>query len=287
MAETLLVGRIPYAFYGSLRELLLYEPRMDDSAPQEALKELGLSKYAAETLVGLQQLGVATASDIAEVTDVPRSQVYGAIDELEEVGVVDVQETSPKRFTAAAPETVGDILQARLARQTNTAVTRLQEIDTVGDASAESEESIWRAEGVAAVAERVRQLVDTAADELQYYCAQSTALSTELREQLEERADAGLDVTLYTTPSTTTGLADDASAVSVRSVELPAALRDHCTRLLVVDQDAVLVGVPPTTPSAAETCFWSSNTQISIILVAVFDSLLTDAAGAAAEAGNS
>ena len=37
----------------------------------EGLQQLGLKKYEAEVFVGLSQIGVGTAKDISELTDVP------------------------------------------------------------------------------------------------------------------------------------------------------------------------------------------------------------------------
>ncbi len=57
---------------------------MDESDAIEALEELGLSNYEAKVFVALQRLGTGTARDIHQATDVPRSQVYGAAESLQE-----------------------------------------------------------------------------------------------------------------------------------------------------------------------------------------------------------
>ena len=87
---------------------------MDDADAVEALTALGLSTYAARTFVGLQKLGVASASEVAGVTEVPRSQVYGATDELEALGLVDVQEGSPRRYRPVGVEEARELLYERL-----------------------------------------------------------------------------------------------------------------------------------------------------------------------------
>jgi sugar-specific transcriptional regulator TrmB len=58
--------------------------------PTAALQRLGLSEYEAETFVALQQIDSGSASDVAEVSNVPRSPVYGAADDLEDRGLLDV-----------------------------------------------------------------------------------------------------------------------------------------------------------------------------------------------------
>ncbi|HET7324565.1 MAG TPA: helix-turn-helix domain-containing protein, partial [Halococcus sp.] len=52
-----------------------------------ALKRLGLSSYEAQVFVALQRISRGSARDIDRVTDVPRSQVYGAAEQLEERGL--------------------------------------------------------------------------------------------------------------------------------------------------------------------------------------------------------
>ena len=68
------------------------EPR---SAAIEQLERFGLSTYAARTFVALVMLGTGTAKDVSRVSEVPRTRVYDAIEELQGVGLVDVQQASP------------------------------------------------------------------------------------------------------------------------------------------------------------------------------------------------
>lgn len=62
------------------------------------LQAFGLSAYAARMYAGLLQHGRATARDVSEFADVPRTRVYDAGEELLENGFVDVVEESPKNF---------------------------------------------------------------------------------------------------------------------------------------------------------------------------------------------
>lgn len=252
---------------------------MDDSAPREALEELGLSKYAAETLIGLQQVGAGTASDIAAVTDVPRSQVYGAIDELEQLGLVYVQDTNPKEFVAVRPSAVGEILQARMDRWTDTAVNTLQAIQgQAATQQAPSEtEHVWRVQGLASITQRITELAESADEALHYYVSTPEYLPADLRTTLTTLADGEVSVHLYASRESTgnsQALEPDSSKIPFGRVELPAQVAAHCTRILVVDEQAVLVGVPADTNSGRETCFWSTSDQIAPLLAATLQSVL-------------
>jgi len=74
----------------------------------DQLEALGLSAYAARTFVGLVELGTATAKSVSETVDVPRTRVYDAVEELADLGLVSVEETTPKRFASVTPETACD-----------------------------------------------------------------------------------------------------------------------------------------------------------------------------------
>ncbi|WP_321169542.1 TrmB family transcriptional regulator [Halorarum halophilum] len=80
------------------------EPR---SVVIEQLEAFGLSAYAARTFVALVSLGEGTAQDVSDVSDVPRTRVYDAVEELRSRGLVDVQQSTPKRFWAISAETTG------------------------------------------------------------------------------------------------------------------------------------------------------------------------------------
>ena len=257
---------------------------MDDASPRDALEDLGLSKYAAETLIGLQKVGPATARDIAAVTDVPRSQVYGATEELEHLGLVNTQDTNPKEFAAVQPIAVGDILQARMHRQTDTAVNYLQELRSSGDQPPAETEHMWRIHGVASITQRVLALVEAADTRVQYYVSAADYLPSDLSATFETLADRGVDVQLSAAsdaPVTESALDVDTSPVTFAHVESLPLVTSRCTRLLLVDDDAVLVGIATGPTPNDELCFWSTSEQIAPLLAGAFDALVATATDSA------
>lgn len=72
----------------------------------ENLTALGLSEYAARTLVALTRIDGGSARDVSEASAVPRTRVYDAVDELAERGLVSVTESHPKRFSPASPQRI-------------------------------------------------------------------------------------------------------------------------------------------------------------------------------------
>ena len=76
------------------------------STAVEELEALGLSTYAARTLVALVSLDGGTAREVGDVSDVPRTRVYDAVDELREVGLATVKESTPQQFLPASTDAI-------------------------------------------------------------------------------------------------------------------------------------------------------------------------------------
>ncbi|WP_380679795.1 TrmB family transcriptional regulator [Salinigranum sp. GCM10025319] len=65
----------------------------------EQLTELGLGLYAARTFVALTVLSGGTAVEVSRTADVPRTRVYDAAEELAELDLVDIDDTTPQEFS--------------------------------------------------------------------------------------------------------------------------------------------------------------------------------------------
>ncbi len=69
----------------------------------ESLKSLGLTKYEAQVYIGLLRVADATATEVHEISGVPRASVYPVLDHLVQKELVIVSHTMPKRFDAVPP----------------------------------------------------------------------------------------------------------------------------------------------------------------------------------------
>jgi sugar-specific transcriptional regulator TrmB len=102
----------------------------------EQLEALGLSAYAARTFVGLVELGTGTAKSVSNTVDVPRTRVYDAVEELDDCGLVSVEETTPKRFSSVPPERACEVIE----REYMGRITELQRsLDALGRTDGPSE----------------------------------------------------------------------------------------------------------------------------------------------------
>ena len=80
----------------------------------ESLKSLGLTKYEALVYIGLLKVTGATATEIHEISGVPRASVYPVLDRLVQKELVSVSYITPKRFDAVPPDRGVENLMRRI-----------------------------------------------------------------------------------------------------------------------------------------------------------------------------
>ncbi len=73
----------------------------------DTIKDYGLTEYEAKAYLALVELEEATAREVADVSRVPRTKIYGVIDDLHEKSLVEVIPERPKKFL---PEPFHDYL---------------------------------------------------------------------------------------------------------------------------------------------------------------------------------
>jgi len=82
----------------------MVEPGENQATIAESLKSLGLTKYEALVYIALIRVAGATATEIHELSGVPRASVYPVLDRLIQKNLVSVSNTSPKRFNPVRPD---------------------------------------------------------------------------------------------------------------------------------------------------------------------------------------
>ena len=78
-------------------------PSPDSVKVIDCLKSLGLTKYEALVYIALLKVVSATASEIHEISTVPRASVYPVLDQLQEKKLISIARSTPKRFAALSP----------------------------------------------------------------------------------------------------------------------------------------------------------------------------------------
>ncbi len=131
----------------------------------ESLRDLGLTEYEAKVYTALVKIRSGTASDIHLVSGIPRSAVYGALNRLEEWGIVEVQSSKPMRYRAVPPEIALEKLKDRFVAESENALVTLEEIYQTQKMEAQ-EEAIWAINGVKNVSDKIIEMIRGAQNDI-------------------------------------------------------------------------------------------------------------------------
>jgi len=241
---------------------------MDEGEAIEGLTRLGLTTYEARVFLALQKLGRATASEVSEVADVPRSQVYGAAESLEERGLVETRQSTPTVYRPVALDQARTRLLDRLAE---TGAETFDYLDSVRDSQAETEQSeaIWLVKGPEAVTSRVTELVGVADDRILYAVADPSMLQEEIVDALADARSEGRSVIVA---SSNPAVREAARELGFDTYRVPDE-RDPdvgSARVLLVDRRTMLLSVFSSTDVAEgtqEVAFWSSDSAFAAVLL--------------------
>lgn len=125
----------------------------------KSLGILGLTKY--ESLVYLALLGLrsASATEIHEISSVPRASVYPVLTQLVQKNLVQVSGTMPKRFRAISPDKGIDHLLRGIKAGADEAMAVLDDVYQKRlDEEKGKEELIWNLSGSEQIARRLKDL---------------------------------------------------------------------------------------------------------------------------------
>jgi sugar-specific transcriptional regulator TrmB len=239
----------------------------------ESLKRLGLSEYESKVFIALQRLGVGTARDIYRHTDVPRSQVYGAAEALEDRGLVEIQQSKPMEYRPVSLEEARQRLRERFVDETERAFDYLERARTESPREDEEREDFWTVKGSDTIDSRVRSLLDEAEERVVFMATEPGLVNEPLRERLVE---LGGEVDVYVISSDGGVLARFGGADGVSAVETPAKAEreDRGGRFVMVDSDTVLLTVLG--DSGDETAVWSAETGFASVLAQIAEGWLGD-----------
>ncbi|WP_135662139.1 TrmB family transcriptional regulator [Halorhabdus rudnickae] len=240
------------------------------SAAVEQLTQFGLSTYAARTFVALTTLGSGTARDVSRISEVPRTRVYDAIDELHDRGLVDIQHSSPKQFWAISVETASRTFEHELNRRIEVLQTALAEIESPQPRSEQF--GVWTVNGEAAITDRVLDFFASADEEIVYMTVEDL-LTTEIIEQLGTAADRGVSIQLAGVSPAVQDRIQDEIPDATMFESLWVWSDTSAGRLMMVDGQKTLVSAlvngseaSPSDPRS-ETAIWGEGDRNSLVVV--------------------
>ncbi|ELZ31137.1 putative transcriptional regulator [Halogeometricum pallidum JCM 14848] len=236
----------------------------------EQLESLGLSAYAARTFVALDSIERGTAQEISDVSEVPRTRVYDAVEELRGRDLVDVQQSSPKQFWSVSGETARRRFEREYTHRLDTLSDALDAIETPPRTT--EQRGVWTVTGRETVTDRLVEFIDEATEEIVFMTVEEL-LSEEIVDRLRAAGRRGVSVRLAgLSPS----VRDDIRA-KVPEAEpfesLWAWSETPAGRRLMVDREKTLVSVlvdgdshhPP--EPRDETAIWGTGETNGLVVV--------------------
>ncbi|MDP2798135.1 MAG: helix-turn-helix domain-containing protein [Methanoregula sp.] len=167
-------------------------PTPDIARVIDCLKSLGLTKYEALVYIALLKVVSATASEIHEISTVPRASVYPVLDQLQEKKLISVARSTPKRFAALSPEEGVAIMMSRIECDAADAREILSAIHSERISHEQSsEELIWNVYGIENIRRKLADIITAASHDIRII-AHPQIISPEIKEMLDavaERAD--------------------------------------------------------------------------------------------------
>ncbi|GAB7020510.1 TrmB family transcriptional regulator [Halostagnicola bangensis] len=240
----------------------------DQGAAVDAFERLGLTGYEAKVFIALHRLGSGTARDIAEITDVPRSQVYSVAENLEQRGLLEVHHASPIRYRPVSVEEARETLRERFENEQERAleyVERVQE-DTPAE---ETTEEIWTVRGSRRINDRVADLLANAEERIVFAARLPSLLDSSIEQVLEERATSGVSVTAFSSSEPVRDRLEARENVRVYEPLEPRAEDERSGRIAVVDDNSILLSVVD--DDGSETAIWSVESLFASVLIQLIE----------------
>lgn len=192
----------------------------------EALQSLGCREYEAKCYVALTRLSTGTAKDISQVTDIPRTRVYDAMEDLLEKGLVEVHYSTPKRYRAVPIEDAVAWFRHRYESHLDQFEGSVASLSQAHPDASGSDLEVWSIAGLEAILVRANNLVQSADREVLFYLTAGDRFDREVLQLLEATELQGTTATVAV-PSPAvrefvTEHLEDASATTVE-VDVPVA----------------------------------------------------------------
>ncbi|WP_435062089.1 TrmB family transcriptional regulator [Halobaculum sp. EA56] len=216
----------------------------------ELLQQLGLKEYEARSFVALARRRQATAKEISETSEVPRTRVYDAIRVLEAEGLVETQHSNPQVFRAVPIDEAVTTLRTEYERRTESLRAALEGLEPPDEGEeTEVTHEVWALSGNQGITSRTRQLIDDADSEVILVIGHEGVVTPELTDRLAAADQRGVDVLVGAgSPSLAETVRESLPDVDVFVSGLEwlsgSAVEDDATEIsrhVLADREAILV----------------------------------------------
>lgn len=160
------------------------------------LQQLGLKEYEAKCFVALSRMEKATAKEISDLSNVPRTRVYDAIRVLEAQGLVEIQHTNPRQYRAVPLSEATDTLRRQYESRVDELNGLLEDIEPASIDEEKVTHEVWSLVGTEGVTSRMFKLLEEAEEEVVLVVSVEELLTDELREKLVDVTQRGVTLVI-------------------------------------------------------------------------------------------
>ena len=122
------------------------------------LKGIGLTLYESKSYVTLTSLISATATEIAEKSDIPRSKIYDVLNGLSEKNFIEVEDGRPQIYRVKSPVEVLNREKDRIDGEIDDTISRLTNLYENGMSQVQA--PIWRIYGVEKIISQELEIIE-------------------------------------------------------------------------------------------------------------------------------
>jgi HTH-type transcriptional regulator, sugar sensing transcriptional regulator len=247
------------------------------------LKEFGLNIYESKLWTALLSMGVATAGELSDVANVPRSRTYDVLESLEKKGFIIMKLGKPIKYIAVPPSEVVERVKKKIvidANQSQDMLEKLKGSETMDELNTLHTQGIEMVEptdlsgsirGRDNIYNHLETMIKSAKESVHILTTEEGVKrkSKELMKSLRKAADGGVSIKIAAPLSK--DIEDSFSKLSgkvtLKNIETPS------TRFCIIDNKEIaffLTDDSLTHPSY-ETCVWVKTPQFSKSVSNAFD----------------
>lgn len=253
---------------------------MKETELVEELTRFGLDERSARVYYHLSRLGQATASEVAQATDVQRTEVYRVMEDLEDHGFVEKTLERPRKYVPRPVKTALDAKLKDARREVETLEETSQELADLWPSVQHDEDAIRERFSVHQGRHQIRgvleRMIDHAEEELLLVALRRGIPRLDTMGVLDDLVDRASDVRVRVLTEVDEdpheGVARLAEDGELRHLDLPGY-----AQLLIADASeiALFVSLDPlvSTQGTGETVLWLNARDFILAQKALFDTL--------------
>lgn len=169
-----------------------------DSDLIENLQAFDLSEYESKAYSALVSAGTAsTVTELSQICDVPRSNLYSVLEKLNRKGFVETQGGRPQLFKSIPPNKVlKEVEEEKKNRLTEARESALEKLENLkGEEDTETVPAlVWGIKGYDSVMSKMKGMIKRSKKDMLINTPDSDVLTEELYEELEKAEERGVKI---------------------------------------------------------------------------------------------